>query len=98
MYKLKLNPNGLEINVRAGEMILDAAIAQGVQTPYSCRSGTCRTCLFQVTYGEVEQQDLSSSMLSNIEYTNGRRLICMSVAKSDAILEKPTRRRSMNNE
>ena len=36
------------------ESILDLAEAQGLNLPYSCRSGICHTCACEMTAGAVE--------------------------------------------
>jgi NAD(P)H-flavin reductase len=35
------------------ESVLDALLRQGIEVPYSCRKGTCLSCLMQVTDGEA---------------------------------------------
>lgn len=36
-----------EIAVRAGETLLDACLRQGVLLPFSCRAGSCHTCMMR---------------------------------------------------
>jgi len=79
------------IKVQPNELILDAAIRQGVNLFYSCRGGTCRTCMLEVVEGEVVQQDADGCMISEQELTMNRRLICMSTVQSHAILDKVKR-------
>ncbi len=78
----------------AGETILDAAIRHGIDIAYSCRNGTCRTCIVQVIAGEVAQEEAESCMISAQELEMGRRLICMSTPRSDAVLAKIPPRQS----
>jgi len=90
---------GETFGVRDGELILDAALRQGVAVAHSCRNGTCRTCLFQVQAGDVRQEDRDVCMITEQELEAGRRLLCMSTLHADAVLEKvPPRRRKAASE
>jgi CDP-4-dehydro-6-deoxyglucose reductase, E3 len=44
---------GRTFQVRTGEVLLDGALANGVDIPYDCRSGTCGTCMVQVVKGKT---------------------------------------------
>jgi ferredoxin len=87
-YRVTLQPSQQFFTVQPDELILDAAIRQGVQVAYSCRNGTCRTCIFEVQEGTVQPMDVDECMISEQELKSNRRLICMSLCKSDAVLEK----------
>jgi CDP-4-dehydro-6-deoxyglucose reductase, E3 len=39
--------------VRAGDVLLDGALANGVDIPHDCRAGTCGTCMVQVVKGQT---------------------------------------------
>ena len=41
------------VQVREGETVLDALLRQGVDVPFSCKGGSCLTCLMQCTEGQV---------------------------------------------
>lgn len=45
--------NGMTFEARRGELLLDAALSNGVDLPYDCRSGHCGTCCVRLVYGEV---------------------------------------------
>jgi ferredoxin len=92
-FKVSLLPFNQTFTVRRDELILDAAIRQGVQVPYSCRNGTCRTCLFEVKEGTVQPVDIEFCMISAKELEANRRLLCMSLCRSDAVVEKVQPRR-----
>ena len=57
-----------------GDTVLDAALAAGVDAPYSCKNGMCSTCLGRVTAGAVAM-DVNYS-LSAEEVAKGYVLTC----------------------
>ena len=44
---------GRMFRVRAGDVLLDGALASGVDIPHDCRAGTCGTCMVQVVKGQT---------------------------------------------
>jgi ferredoxin len=92
-HTMTIMPSGQTFDVNENETVLDAAIRQAVPIAYTCRSGTCRTCLFQVVEGIVEQEYPQYCMITEQEIADGRRLLCMSTCGSDAVIAKPERRR-----
>lgn len=45
--------NGTTFVARTGELLLDAALKNGVDLPYDCRAGHCGTCCVRIVSGEV---------------------------------------------
>ena len=45
--------NGESFAARRGELLLDAALSNGVELPYDCRAGHCGTCCVRLVSGEV---------------------------------------------
>jgi 3-phenylpropionate/trans-cinnamate dioxygenase ferredoxin reductase subunit len=45
--------NGTSFVARRGELLLDAALSNGVDLPYDCRAGHCGTCCVRLVSGEV---------------------------------------------
>jgi NAD(P)H-flavin reductase/ferredoxin len=45
--------NGTSFLARRGELLLDAALNNGVDLPYDCRAGHCGTCCVRLVAGEV---------------------------------------------
>lgn len=88
-----LLPDQITFEVEENEIILDAAIRQNIALTYTCRNGTCRTCLTQVHEGIVRQLEPELCLISPEELAAGRRLICMCIMESDIIIEKIVRRR-----
>jgi 3-phenylpropionate/trans-cinnamate dioxygenase ferredoxin reductase subunit len=44
---------GRSFRVRAGDVLLDGALANGVDIPHDCRAGSCGTCMVQVVKGQT---------------------------------------------
>lgn len=45
--------NGQSFPARRGELLLDAALSNGIDLPYDCRAGHCGTCCVRLVSGEV---------------------------------------------
>jgi NAD(P)H-flavin reductase/ferredoxin len=45
--------NGESFLARRGELLLDAALSNGVDLPYDCRAGHCGTCCVRLVSGDV---------------------------------------------
>jgi len=45
--------NGHGFPARRGELLLDAALSNGIDLPYDCRAGHCGTCCVRLVSGEV---------------------------------------------
>jgi NAD(P)H-flavin reductase/ferredoxin len=45
--------NGSSFVARRGELLLDAALRNGIDLPYNCRAGHCGTCCVRLVSGEV---------------------------------------------
>ena len=63
--------------------ILDAAIDEGVDLPYSCKGGVCSTCRAKVTKGEVQM--MVNYALEPEEVEAGYVLTCQSYPKSGSV-------------
>jgi NAD(P)H-flavin reductase/ferredoxin len=46
--------NGQSFTARSGELLLDAALSNGIDLPYDCRAGHCGTCCVRVVSGNVQ--------------------------------------------
>ena len=56
------------------QTILDAALKQGIDAPYSCQGGICSSCLARVTEGAAEMR--KNSILTDSEIAEGLILTC----------------------
>lgn len=54
--------------------ILDAALKQGVDAPYSCQGGICSSCMARVTHGKAEMK--KNAILTDGEIAEGLILTC----------------------
>lgn len=48
--------DGVELTLRVNENLLDACQRSAIELPFSCRAGSCHTCLLRCTEGVVPEQ------------------------------------------
>lgn len=80
--RLELRRSKKRLVVGATQTILDAVLEAGVDAPYSCRAGNCRTCAVEVLDGVADHRD---SALSTFDRDYGR-LICTCVSRAQTDL------------
>jgi ring-1,2-phenylacetyl-CoA epoxidase subunit PaaE len=75
-YSVQLEFRGKKyrIDVPYTQSILDMALLNGIDLPYSCRAGMCSTCAATCTSGNVRMQH--NEVLTDKELANGRVLLC----------------------
>lgn len=79
--EVELRRSGKRLQVAANQSILDAMLDAGVDAPFSCRAGNCKTCAVEVLHGEPDHRD---SALSPAERETLRLMCtCVSRATSD---------------
>jgi ring-1,2-phenylacetyl-CoA epoxidase subunit PaaE len=66
------------------DSILDSALAQGIELPYSCKGGVCSTCRCKVTEGEVDMD--ANFALEDYEVQRGFVLSCQSFPVTDKVV------------
>jgi NAD(P)H-flavin reductase/ferredoxin len=71
--------NGQSFVAHRGELLLDAALNNGVDLPYDCRAGHCGTCCVRLVSGEVQGGEGSEPGIVHA---------CQCRIVGDAVLEK----------
>ena len=84
-YKVRLlnTAQNLDVTIECpdNKFILEAAEDNNIELPYSCRAGSCSTCLGKVKKGSVDQPD--QTFLDEDQITNGCVLTCVAYPTSD---------------
>src|SRR5699024_11741889 len=65
------------------ESLLDAALRNDLDAPYSCRAGVCSTCKAKIIEGEIEM--LVNHALEDYEVEQGYVLSCQSYPLTDSV-------------
>ncbi len=72
----------------AGESVLDVLLRQGAAVPYSCRKGSCLTCMLVATEGAVPEA--AAEVLKPTEREQGLFLACQCPADRDLSVALPS--------
>ncbi len=81
--KVLMDNEVFEMEVKADSKILERAIEEDIDMPFSCQSGVCTACMGKLIEGKVEME--VSDALSDEEIKNGYILCCQSYPRSDKI-------------
>lgn len=68
----------------SGDTILEAALKQGADLPFSCKGGVCSTCKAKLTEGKVDME--VHYALEQEEIDEGYILTCQSHPRTDAVV------------
>lgn len=71
------------VQVAPGQTILEAALANDMNAPYSCKAGVCSTCICKVVEGKVEM--LQNHALEDYEVERGYALSCQSIPLTETV-------------
>jgi len=80
--KVFLQKSNKALFVNADETILDAMLDAGVDAPYSCKTGDCKTCAVKVLEGSAQHHD---NVLSTQDKKQGIFCPCVSRANGDEL-------------
>ncbi len=75
-FRLTLDGEDNTVPIAAGETLLQAALAAGIDAPHSCTEGRCGTCMSWLRNGEVSMASTRALSQRNIE--RGYVLACQS--------------------
>ncbi|MCG8330129.1 MAG: ferredoxin--NADP reductase [Chitinophagales bacterium] len=75
-----------QFKLEAGESILDAALKNGIQLPYSCNSGSCTTCSVECIQGTVKMYTQGGP--TDSQATKGTVFTCVGYPESDTVVLK----------
>lgn len=73
---ISIGEHTFSVSVQYPESILEAAISQGIQLPYSCKAGRCASCVATCSKGAVWMA--YNEVLTDDEVAKGRILVCQS--------------------
>jgi ferredoxin len=87
-YKVRLvnTSQNLDVTIDCSDdkFILEAAEENNIELPYSCRAGSCSTCLGKVINGTVDQSD--QTFLDEEQIENGFVLTCVAYPTSNVTI------------
>ncbi len=86
-HRIRLLPEGRLIEADAGESVLDAALAAGINLPHSCKTGHCAACRARLVFGQVREPETAALGLTAAERAQGLVLLCQVRAASDLAVE-----------
>lgn len=86
-FKVTLQPSGHSFEVPEGKNILQAGLDAGFSMPYSCRTGTCRTCRGVIHEGTVDYGFTHENYLPESDKAKGYALLCSAQPLSDCVIE-----------
>ena len=83
--KITFKVDGIETSVvgEKDKTVLDSAIDNDIDAPYSCRGGACATCIGKIKNGKVELEQ--NYILTDSELEDGLILTCQAYPKSENI-------------
>ena len=88
MNKVRLEPSKIEFDVEPLETIVEAALRQNIDFPYSCMQGTCDSCICKLIDGKVSYGDLPY-IFTDEEKAQGITFACIAYPLTDLVLLQP---------
>lgn len=85
--KVTLQPSGHSFDVPEGKNILQAGLDAGFSMPYSCRTGTCKTCRGMIREGRVDYGFTHPNYLPDSDKAKGYALLCQATPLTECVIE-----------
>lgn len=86
-YRITLKPDNTQFTAEDNESVLSAALRQGINLPYGCRSGRCGTCKSLLLEGDIHYPAEEELSLTEDEKHHGATLLCQAQPRSDLVIE-----------
>src|ERR1700722_13396628 len=86
-YEVELIPGGKTFRVEEGLPILNAGLQAGINMPYGCPIGTCRSCRGKIVDGKFDFGAAHPAYLPQHQRDEGYALLCQATACSDLRIE-----------
>ncbi len=81
--KINMDGDQFKFQMNKSETVLDSALENDIDLPYSCQSGVCTACQGKLISGSVDMS--VSDGLSDEEISEGYILCCQSTPTTDII-------------
>lgn len=88
-FKIQIEGSEAAFDCAANENLLDAAMRQGIEMPYSCRNGVCGNCKGRVVQGELVPGTQGGSHEAGI-YQHDEHLFCKAQPASNLSIAPKT--------
>ena len=82
--KVLVDEEEFEFDMSKEQTILEAALKQDIDAPYSCQGGICSSCIARITEGEAKMRQ--NNILTDSEVAEGLVLTCQAQPTSDRIV------------
>ena len=82
--KVIVDDEEFEFSMSQDQTILDAALKQSIDAPYSCQGGICSSCIARITEGEAIMRQ--NNILTDNEVAEGLVLTCQAHPKSATVV------------
>ena len=85
-FNVHISDTDYQFTVEPDESVIDAALRAGLMLPYSCRNGTCGSCLGQVVEGHIQYPDGLPPAIDHEQDKAGMALFCQARVASDLVI------------
>jgi len=76
--------NRFKVKGSTEKKVLDVALNNNIDAPYSCQGGICSTCIARIKKGSAKME--SNQILTNEEIEEGLILTCQAIPTSKSLL------------